>query len=181
MQENGPSSTSTRRPRRRGQVQGAIQPTPRFAGSAGIRAAARRLCHHAADRIQRHPDIYAQATREQQSLITQGRIALGFTPAFVRLALGVPDRVTEQTTPKGTETVWHYLEPGYAYGGYGPGYWGGYGGSPFWGGPYWGGPYWGPYFGGAYVVNPPYRDRDRVRVVFKDGRVASFNRVVKED
>lgn len=117
-------------------------------------------------RIQDHPQIYAKATPEQQTLISQGRIAMGFTPEFVRLALGTPDRVTQHTDKTGTQTVWHYVD-----------YRGNvtYVGAFGFGGPWY--PFYGPFFGPSVIVQQP-RDDDRLRVTFDDGKVSDINRVV---
>lgn len=108
-------------------------------------------------RIRQHPQIYARATPKQQSLISRGRIALGFSPAFVRLALGRPDRVTEHTDSKGTEVIWHYV----VYSTY-PYY-------PYY--PYWYGP-WRP----VVVQSQAY---DWLRVVFRNSHVVSIDRQIR--
>lgn len=132
-------------------------------------------CATPATRIQQHPDIYARATPQQQALISQGRIGLGFSPAFVTLALGAPDRITERTDKTGTETVWHYVEYQYndsfvAFGGY-PFF-------PFYGGPYYGGPFFGGAFAPVIIQSPP-TEHDRLRVVFKNHEVTSIEQAVK--
>lgn len=121
-------------------------------------------------RIQDHPQIYAKATPHQQTLISQGRIALGFSSEFVRLALGKPDRVTQHTDETGTQTVWHYLDyqrnvtwvGGFGYGSL----W-----SPFYN------PFYGPFFGPSVVVRQT-PGNDRLRVTFVNGKVTAINRVV---
>lgn len=124
-------------------------------------------CATPASRIKDHPDIYARATPQQQALISQGRIALGFSPDFVRLALGAPDRITQHIDEKGTQTVWHYEDQsgdtavaGYAFS------------------PYFFDPFFGPAFTPVIVERSP-RDRDRLRVVFKDDKVSVIEQVVK--
>ncbi|MDE2149962.1 MAG: hypothetical protein KGJ55_09050, partial [Gammaproteobacteria bacterium] len=122
-----------------------------------------------ADRVREHPEVFSQATPEQQALIQKGRIGIGFTPPLVELALGKPDRITERTNQHGTETVWHYTESRGGYYGY-PLY------SPFFYGPFYGpyygsyygsyySPYWAPYYGGSYyggLADGGGDDRDRV-------------------
>lgn len=108
-------------------------------------------------RIRQYPQIYARATPKQQLLISRGQIALGFSPAFVRLALGRPDRVTEHTDSKGTEVIWHYVT---------------YNVYPYYYSPYWYG-LWPP-----VVVQPPVSEHDWLRVVFRNGRVISIDRQV---
>lgn len=121
-----------------------------------------------ASRIKDSPQIYGQATPQQQALISQGRIALGFPPAYVRLALGDPDRVTQHIDSKGTRTVWHYYDAqgdtelaGYAY-------------SPFFFDPF-----FGPAFTPIYVERPP-ESRDRLRVIFENDKVTSVEQVLKQ-
>ena len=129
-------------------------------------------CASPATRIKAHPDIYARATPEQQSMISRGQIALGFPPDFVRLALGEPDRITQHIDQKGTETIWHYVE--FTTNGYTYAYYGGY---PFYTpyGPYIGGPFgFGPTF-----VEAPREEKDRLRVIFKDDKVTSIEQVLK--
>jgi hypothetical protein len=124
-------------------------------------------------RIKSHEQLFAQATPEQQALIRQGQIALGFTPDFVKLALGPPDRVTEKTDANGTETFWHYIEDDYGYGYVGGGF--GYGRGPFWAGPAYG--IWGP--PPIIAVPATGADPDRFRIRFHDGKVDSIERVVR--
>lgn len=125
-------------------------------------------CATPATRIRQHPDVYAQATLQQQALISQGRIALGFTPGFVRLALGAPDRITERTDRRGTQTVWHYFADDggttVVYGGLG------YGG--FYGGPF---APWPP-----VVVERGGPPRDRLRVTFESGHVTAIERQIND-
>lgn len=125
-------------------------------------------CATPASRIKDSPQVFAQATPEQQTLIKQGQVGLDFTPAFVKLAMGEPDRITERIDAKGKETIWHYTSSDPV-----PAYWSPYG--PFgWYGPY--GPYggWPPV---SYVNSVP-SDPDRLRVVFHDGKVTMIERVI---
>jgi hypothetical protein len=131
------------------------------------------------ERIDQHKDVFSQATPEQQAMVRQGQVVVGFPQNLVQLALGEPDRITERTDDHGTETVWHYVElqdtGGYYYGGWaawGPPF---YRYSPWW---YGGGPYFGPY-AGAYSTFGPEFERDRLRVYFRDGKVTALDRIVK--
>ncbi len=121
-------------------------------------------CATPATRIQKHPDIYALATPQQQALISHGRITLGFSPAFVTLALGEPNRVTERTDSTGTATIWHYVayqnnDSIAAYGAFSFG------------------SYYGPF--APIIVQSAPTEHDRLRVVFKNHKVTSIEQVVK--
>ncbi len=127
-------------------------------------------CATPTSRISEQPQVFSQATPEQQALIRQGRIAIGFKPEFVKLALGEPDRITERTDSSGTETTWHYTEveavpyAGYSY----------Y--DPMLIGPLFGPPYWSPYI---WAAPPPSVETDKLRVFFRSGSVSAIERVVK--
>lgn len=142
-----------------------MKQTNRLLASCGLLLAAASLagCATPARRIHSHPQIYAQATPTQQALISKGEIALGFTPEFVRLALGKPNRVTQRTDEKGTETLWHYADYQnnvVVTGGFG-----------------W--PFYDPFFSPTIIV-PSSATNDRVRVTFRNGVVVAVNRVVHE-
>lgn len=125
-------------------------------------------CATPATRIRHHPKIYSTATLAQQALISKGKIALGFTPELVRLALGKPDRVTQHTDRSGTETVWHYIDYRNHVtwaGSFGFGY-------PFY-------PLYGPFFGPDIIVNQSSTN-DRLRVTFNKGQAVDINRLVRE-
>ncbi len=60
-------------------------------------------------RIKKNPELFASYSLEQQDLIKQGKIAIGFDMEAVRLALGAPDRVRTRTTNDGTSQIWSYV------------------------------------------------------------------------
>ena len=62
-----------------------------------------------ASRIKHNPELFASYTLEQQDLIKQGKIAIGFDMDAVRLALGAPDRVRTRTSNDGTSQIWSYV------------------------------------------------------------------------
>jgi outer membrane protein assembly factor BamE (lipoprotein component of BamABCDE complex) len=131
-------------------------------------------CSTPTSRIREHPDVFARLTPDQQALVTNGQIAVGFDMQTVKLALGDPDAITLQTTAMGQTQIWHYVTyetyDGYViYGGYyGRGWRRGYGGG------YWGGPWGDPYFAGY-----PARVHERFRVTFdRTGRVQSIQQEV---
>lgn len=127
-----------------------------FAVAAGLAVLAG--CNSPESRIKDNPQLFAQLTPEQQNLIKQGKVAVGFTPDMVRLALGEPDSVRVRTDAKGSREIWHYVT------------YEGQDGVILYRGMYhryWGGRYY-PYY--ANVTS--YRVHNRVVVSFMDGRVA---------
>ncbi len=59
-------------------------------------------------RIREQADLFAQLSPDDQGLIREGRVAIGFTPAMVRLAVGDPDQVWSRTDADGVSEVWSY-------------------------------------------------------------------------
>ena len=118
-------------------------------------------------RIERNPELFARLTPEEQQLVREGKVGLGFTPEMVRLALGDPDRVYSRTDANGTNESWSYTTYESAdgmmlYRGYYHRYYGyGYGMDPFY-----------PY----YMSYPSRREREFFKVVFTGGRVSSIER-----
>lgn len=134
-------------------------------------------------RIDKNPDIFKALPAEQQALIKEGKVGIGFEEPAVKLALGEPDRITQRTDAKGKSTVWRYTQYedeygaplytgfyhrgfGYPYGNFGYPYGGFYrpSGAFF------------PYFAGA----AGRRERDHIRVVFADGKVTAIEEELKK-
>jgi outer membrane protein assembly factor BamE (lipoprotein component of BamABCDE complex) len=111
-------------------------------------------------RIEKNPEAFNRCTPQQQELIKQGRIAVGFDQEMVRLALGDPDRITTRTDASGQSEVWHYvtfetddgvlLYTGYYH------------------------HFRGPVFYPYYLDYPSRREHDRFKVGFKDGKVVAI-------
>ncbi len=59
-------------------------------------------------RIRKNPELFATFTPEEQALIREGGIALGFTPDMVTLAQGRPHRIYARETADGVREVWSY-------------------------------------------------------------------------
>jgi outer membrane protein assembly factor BamE (lipoprotein component of BamABCDE complex) len=123
-------------------------------------------CDTPDSRIKNSPQVYARLNPDQQALVKNGQIAVGFDMDTVKLALGDPTRVVMRTDATGQHEVWHYVT--YAdYQGvviYG-GYWHRYRG--------WGGPYF--YGGVPYYNGYPAVVHDRIRIEFDDSnRVKSI-------
>lgn len=122
-------------------------------------------CSTPETRINQNPEAFARLTPEQQNLIKDGQVALGFDVAMVKLALGDPDRIKTRTDSHGTSEIWSYVtyegDGGMLlYRGYYHRYY--YGGSaPFY-----------PY----YLGYPGRREHEHFRVVFRDGRVVAIEK-----
>jgi outer membrane protein assembly factor BamE (lipoprotein component of BamABCDE complex) len=114
-------------------------------------------CDTPDSRIKDSPQAFAQLNPDQQALVKNGQIAVGFDMEAVKLALGEPERIVMRTDADGQHQVWHYVT--YAdYQGvviYG-GYWHRFRG--------WGGPYF--YSGVPYYNGYPAVVHDRIRVEF---------------
>jgi hypothetical protein len=126
-------------------------------GGIGLLAA----CSTPEARIRRNADFFATLAPEQQQLIREGKIAIGFTPDLVRLALGDPDRVAVRQDTTGEGEAWSYtnyetLDGAPLY----RGWYHRYGGlrDPLYRYPY-------------YLNTPVRRERDVFRVVFRAGSV----------
>jgi len=59
-------------------------------------------------RIKRSPEMFARLSTEQQVLVKEGRVGVGFDADAVQLAVGKPDRVWTRTDAAGTSEVWSY-------------------------------------------------------------------------
>jgi hypothetical protein len=118
-------------------------------------------CSTPESRIAKQPELFNRLTPEQQQMIREGRVGVGFDMEMVKLALGDPDRVRERTDANGRTEIWSYvsyeandgmlLYRGWYHRG-------------------WGSPYY-PY----YLNVPGRRERSRDEVVFRDGRVISID------
>ena len=120
-------------------------------------------CSTPSTRIRANPEVFSQLTSDQQDLVRNGRIGLGFSTDAVKLALGDPDRVTTTEDNDGVTTVWHYAS--YEADGH-PLYTGYYHAGRGW----WGGPPASFY----YLDYPNRHVRDRFRVTFRSNRVSAI-------
>jgi hypothetical protein len=59
-------------------------------------------------RIKREPEMFARLSPEQQALVKEGKVGVGFDADAVRLAVGEPDRKWTRTDASGTREVWSY-------------------------------------------------------------------------
>jgi hypothetical protein len=63
-----------------------------------------------AQRIDRDRAAYESWPAEVQQRVQAGEVAVGFTPAQVRMALGDPSDTTTRTTAEGQAEVWTYRD-----------------------------------------------------------------------
>lgn len=111
-------------------------------------------------RIRRSPEIFARLTPEQQALVKQGKVAVGFSEGAVLLAVGQPDRKWTRTDAGGTREVWSYTT------------WENDRGQPLYQGWYHGGDGASPFY---YLNYPARREHEYFKVVFgPDGKVAAI-------
>lgn len=112
-------------------------------------------------RIKRNAALFATLSTEQQSLIREGKIGIGFSQDMVRLALGEPDQLWLRTDADGQMDIWSYTS------------YDGYNGLPLFRGEY------HRYAGGfpLYADSLFYHQakvREVFKVSFKDGRVTAI-------
>lgn len=111
-------------------------------------------------RIKRSPEIFARLTAEQQALVKEGKVGIGFDADAVRLAVGEPDRKWTRTDESGTRELWIYTA------------WENEAGQPLMRGWYHGYPAVMPSY---YLNAPARREREQFKVVFgADGKVTAI-------
>ncbi|MDR1789142.1 MAG: hypothetical protein LBR12_02090 [Opitutaceae bacterium] len=119
-------------------------------------------CSSVEQRIEANRELFNSLTPAQRDLIAAGRVAVGFTTDMVLLALGQPDKTWSRTDASGSGETWSYTT------------WETRGGVALYSG-WWHRGWWQPYRGALYYLDfPDRRERDRVRVVFRDGKVVEI-------
>ncbi len=121
-------------------------------------------CASPQSRIEKNPEGFAKLTPEQQELIKNGKVGIGFDETAVKLALGEPDRITERTDTAGKSVVWRYVE------------YENDAGVPLYRGFYH--YYYAPFYP-FYLDSGSRRERDHLRVVFSGGKVTAIEQEVK--
>lgn len=122
-------------------------------------------CSSPQSRIEDNQEAFSKLPPEQQELIKQGKVGIGFDETAVKLALGKPNRISERIDAGGKSVVWRYVEyetdsgtvlyTGFYHYSYAPFYY------PF------------------YTDYSARHERDTIRVVFKDGKVTAIEQEVK--
>jgi len=122
-------------------------------------------CATPESRISKNPEVFARLTPEQQQLIKEGKVGIGFDMSMVKLAVGDPDRVKVRTDRHGESEIWSYvtyegddgllLYRGYYHRYY---YGGGYPSYPY------------------YLGYPARHEHEHFRVVFHDGKVVTIEK-----
>lgn len=133
-----------------------------LAASLGLLAG----CQTVESRIKEKPEVFASIDKATQDKIKQGIIDLGYNEDMVYLALGAPDLKRESISAEGRTITWIYNT-----------YYTRYDGTAMIG--YYRRVYYDPLLG-AYRLyyHPAYTDtyrrevEERIRIVFKDGKVA---------
>ncbi len=59
-------------------------------------------------RIKRNQEAFDALAPREQALIREGKVAVGFTPDMVRLAVGDPDQRWTRTDEDGVSEIWSY-------------------------------------------------------------------------
>ena len=60
-------------------------------------------------RIRNNPEAFKRLDPDQQALVRAGKVTVGMDMDAVRIALGVPNRVTYRTDTQGQTQTWHYF------------------------------------------------------------------------
>lgn len=117
-------------------------------------------CSTPQTRIRQNPELFNSLAPTDQDLIKQGKVAVGFTPEMVKLAVGEPNRVYMRTDAGGKNEAWVYTS--YTSRGGTMVYYSGF---------------YHRRHPGMYAYFADYSDREvveRYRVTFKDGKVAAI-------
>jgi hypothetical protein len=117
-------------------------------------------CNTVDSRIRRQQALFDGYPPDVQNNIRNGRIAVGYTPEMVAMALGEPDRKVETRTEDGVAEVWSYRKsvPGFSVG---------MGSGTYLGS--------GVGIGSGISMGDPPRSEDEAVVEFWGGRVARFH------
>lgn len=116
-------------------------------------------------RIKRSPEVFARLAPEQQALVKEGKVGIGFETDAVLLAVGSPDRKWTRTDADGTSEVWSYTA------------WENNLGQPLYRGWYHG---YAAYAPAYYLNSPTRREREYFKVIFgADGKVSAVEQASK--
>lgn len=121
-------------------------------------------CATPESRIRDNPELFAKLTPQEQQMIREGKVGIGFSPEMVRLAVGDPDKVYSRIDANGASESWSYTtyettSGAYLYTGYYHRYY----------------CYHDPLY--PYYLGYPSRvAREYMKVVFTAGKVSSIER-----
>lgn len=120
-------------------------------------------CSTPEHRISQNPEAFSKLSANDQQLIREGKVAVGFSPEMVKLALGEPDKIYTRTDVNGMSEAWSYTtyetdEGVMLYRGFYH--------------RYWCDPFYYPY----YMNYSTRRDHEYLKVIFKDGAVSVIER-----
>lgn len=119
-------------------------------------------CSSPESRIREKKDVFAAYPQDVQQKIKAGEIAVGFTYEQVELALGRPDMRYSSTSGQGSTETWIY-GGGASHGAVGVSV-----GAGSWG--------YSGVGGGVTIGGSPRAADERERVIFRDGRVETFEK-----
>ena len=112
-------------------------------------------------RIRKNRAVFDALGAPEQALIKEGKVAIGFTPEMVKLAVGAPDQRWMRTDAAGRFEIWSYTV------------YDGMGGVPLFRGDYhrYAGGY--PYFYDTFYARGA-RPREYFKVTFSEGKVSAI-------
>lgn len=115
-------------------------------------------------RISEHRELYRSFPSEVQRKVSAGQVDVGFTTEMVQLALGEPQRRVTRQMETGMDEVWIYAssESRMSFG-FGVGSYGRHSASSV----------------GVSTSTGAYGREERMRVVFRDGKVTSVEKVTR--
>jgi hypothetical protein len=129
-------------------------------------------CQTVDTRIKEKPAVFASVDKETQEKIKQGIIGIGYTEDMVYLALGTPDQIRESVTADSRTLIWiynsytNYYDSSFMMSYYRAPYYYPYPYRPY--------AYYYPAFANGYYSEK----EERIRVTFKDGKVAAIDQVM---
>ena len=115
-------------------------------------------CATVDSRVKDHQSAFSSWPPAIQENVRAGKIDMGYTQEMVEVALGKPDRFASRTTDHGQADVWIYFDKGPRFS-VGLGFGSAHGSSAV---------------GGGVTLGDDFRDDEKLRVVFENGRVAAI-------
>lgn len=119
-------------------------------------------CTSTQRRIEKNQEVFDRFPADVQTRIRRGDIAIGDTPAMVRIAKGRPDTVTERETRDTLVEVWRWYSPPQVTPPHPLGLTRQTGAAPY------------------FMEYPTVSERERLRVEFTDGKASLIEEVRKD-